>query len=136
MVLLGALLVGGCAIGKSVSETPKSEVALAPGKARIAVYRIGLAGFAVQPAGSVDGRKTGSCAPNGVFYVDVRPGAHEVSATTEVTETISVKARANRVTYVGCSINIGILVGRQHLVEVVSGTAKLKVSKLVYGGKY
>lgn len=135
MLLLGALLLGGCASGKSVSESPEAKVPLAPGKARIAVYRTSIAGFGVQPTVSVDGRKTGDCTPNAVFYVDVAPGSHEVSARTEVTEAITVRARANRVTYVECSIGIGLLVGRPHLVEAAS-SAESKVAGLVFNGKY
>ncbi len=135
ILLLGALMLAGCASGKSVSESPEAKVPLAPGKARIAVYRTSIMGFGVQPVVSVDGRKTGDCTPNAVFYVDVAPGSHEVSARTEVTEAITVRARANRVTYVECSIGIGLLVGRPHLVET-AGSAKAKVAELVYSGKF
>ena len=75
MVALGALALAACATGKNVTESPEAQVPLAPGKARIAVYRTGILGAAVQPAVSVDGRKTGSCTPNGVFYVECQAGA-------------------------------------------------------------
>ncbi len=134
-LLLGALLLAGCASGTSVSESPEAKVPLAPGKARIAVYRTSIMGFGVQPVVSVDGRKTGDCTPNAVFYVDVAPGSHEISARTEATESITVRARANRVTYVECSIGIGLVVGRPHLVEA-GASAESKVAGLVFNGKF
>lgn len=136
VVLLGALLLGACATGKTISETPAAQLALSPSKARIAIYRTAVIGFAVQPAVNVDGRPTGNCTPNSVFYVDVKPGKHEVSARTEVTEAITVRARANRVTYVECSIGIGILVGRPKLIEVTKTQAQYKIRDMAFGGKY
>ena len=136
VVVLGAWALAACATGKSVTEAPEAQVPLAPGKARIAVYRTGILGAAVQPAVSVDGRKTGSCTPNGVFYVDVRPGKHEITASTEVTETLTVNAGANRVTYVECSIGIGFVVGRPKLQERQAGWGEQKVRELVFTGKF
>ncbi|MCP4316572.1 MAG: hypothetical protein GY789_11300 [Hyphomicrobiales bacterium] len=52
------------------------------------------------------------------FYVDVAPGVHDVSATTEVTDTATVTVKANQTSYVECSINMGILIGRPIVVEV------------------
>lgn len=135
-IALAGLALAACATGKSVSETPQAEIALALGKARIAVYRTQVVGFAVQPVVKLNDRKTGSCVPNGVFYIDVPPGKYEVSATTEVTDSVTVTARANRTAYVECSIDFGILVGRPHLVEVTRGTAQPKVGGLVYKGKF
>lgn len=136
VVVLGALLLGACATGKTISETPAAQLALSPSKARIAIYRTAVIGFAVQPAVSVDGKSTGSCTPNSVFFVDVKPGKHEVSARTEVTETITVRARANRVTYVECTIGLGILVGRPKLTEVTKSHGQYKVRDMAFGGKY
>ena len=136
IVLLAALLVSACASGPTVSESPEARKAAAPGKTRIIIYRSSVIGAAVQPAIKVDGRKTGSCEPNGVFFVDVRPGKHEVSASTEVTKTITVDTRRSRTVYVECSIGIGVLVGRPHLAKVPSNTGKRKIAKLAFGGKY
>ncbi|MGI9415365.1 MAG: hypothetical protein ACR2PM_16945, partial [Hyphomicrobiales bacterium] len=88
----------------------------------------------VQPSVKVDGRETGSCKPNGVFYVDVRPGKHEVSARTEVTDTVTASSR--RPTYIECSIDLGIVVGRPSLIEVTPSRAKEKIGKLAFTGKY
>ena len=136
VLLLGAAVLSGCASGRTTAELPQSQLALAPSNARIAVYRTGIMGAAVQPKVKVNGRKTGACQPNAVFYVDVPPGTYEVSASTESTETIFVDAKAGQTHYVECSIGFGVLVGRPNLVEVTSGTGRGKTRDLVFKGKY
>ena len=135
-LLLGATALAGCATGQKTSDVPASQTSLAPSTARIAIYRDGILGAALQPRVKVDGRKTGSCQPNAVFYVDVAPGTHEVSAATETTDSIFVDARAGQTHYVECSIGFGIFLGRPKLIEVTSGTGRGKVRELVFKGKY
>ena len=136
ILLFAGLLLSACASGPTASESPEAQRAAAAGKTRIVIYRSSVIGAGVQPAVKVDGRKTGSCQPNGVFFVDVKPGKHEVSASTEVTKTIIVDTRKKRTVYVECSIGIGVLVGRPHLTVVSSSTGKRKIGDLAFGGTY
>ena len=134
--LASALFLGACATGQSVSDTPRSQIALAPGKARIAVYRVEVMGFGIQPTVNVDGRATGTCTPNAIFYVDVPPGKHEITARTEVTATETVTLSAGQTVYVECSIGLGVLLGRPKLVALSPATARKRTEGLAFKGKF
>ncbi len=134
-ILMGAL-VSGCASGVAVKDAPEATAPPARGQSRIVVYRDGVMGAAVQPTVRVNGRETGTCTPNSAFFVDLEPGTHEVSAKTEVTRSTQVKAEANQTHYVKCSINMGFLVGRPNLAQIVSSSAQAEVAPLVFKGKY
>lgn len=134
MSICCVLGVSGCASGAKLSE---AKIATAPpGMSRIAVYRTGIMGAAIQPVVSVDGKQTGKCQPNGVFFVDVKPGMHRVTATTESTAEVQVNTVDNPVSYVECSIGIGWVVGRPKLVGVTSETGEAVIGDLVLTGSY
>ena len=136
-VLLTAVLgVAGCASGPTLSELEVAPAAPAPGQSRIAVYRSGIAGAAIQPAINVNDVATGACQPNSVFFVDLEPGQHTVTAATEVTRSVDVDTAVRPVSYVQCSIGFGLLVGRPNLAEVEVGVGTAAINDLVFTGTY
>ena len=127
-------LVAGCASGPKVSESGAIKQTVPNGKSQIIVYRTSLLGAAVQPAVLLDGRRIGACAPNGAFNAFVSPGPHQLSATTEVTETINVNAPAGRTAYVKCSIWFGFFIGRPAWEEVPPSIGANEIQSLSFTG--
>jgi len=103
---------------------------------RIAVYRTDVLGYAVQPAVSVNGRQTGRCQPNGVFFVDVKPGTHQIIAQNQATASIRVTTKANETTYVQCSLKVGVVAGRPSLTQIATQSGAAVSNGLVLTGEY
>jgi len=135
-VLVSAAMLAGCASGVPVSESKVAKEEVPTGKARVAVYRTNLLGAAIQPVVSVDGKETGRCTPQGVFYVDVKPGQHTLSATTEVEKKSYLSVSEGETAYVKCSIGLGLFVGQPKLDVVSSSIGRTDTQKLKVTGKY
>ena len=112
-LVLAALILGGCATsGQKFSETATTvSTTPAPDMGRIYFYRTMLLGMAVQPEVKVNGEVVGRAVPNGFFYVDRKPGAYEISTTTEVERTLSLTLDKGQTRYVKLSLSIGFVVG-------------------------
>ena len=134
--LLAVAIVAGCATGESLTEKGIEASATKPGMTRIVVYRDGVMGAAVQPEITVDSKPTGKCQPNGVFLVDVEPGVHRLTATTESTSAIDVDTKKYPVAYVKCSIGLGFFVGRPSLTQVPSEAGATETRDLAVIGTY
>jgi len=131
-----ALALGACATGEKLSTQSLAFHSVPAGKARIAIYRTKVIGAAVQPSVVVADQETGVCKPKGVFFVDVAPGKHVISATTEATDYVAVNARAGQISYVECSIDSGIVIGRPDLEIVDKIIAEQVIGELALTGKY
>ena len=131
------LTLAGCASGAKVLDEPSVLQTPPPGRSTIVVYRTQkFQGVAIQPLIKVDGKTTGRCNPNGAFFVDVEPGRHTVTAQTESTAETVVDTSHDPISYVECSIGIGVLVGRPKLVAVTPLTGQDQVRSLVNTGRY
>lgn len=131
-----AIALSGCASGTKWTDAEAVKVPPPRGQSRIVVFRDGLLGAAVQPTVTVNGRGTGTCQPNGAFFVNVPPGRHEVTATTEVTNSVQVETAKGSTAYVQCSIGIGFFVGRPHLTPVTPAFGEKAVQPLVFTGAH
>ena len=84
-------ILGGCTEGPAYQEVVATQSAIPAGKGRIAVFRTQqVQGFGVKPAVLVDGLPTGKCEVDSVFFVNVSPGQHTVSASTMETSVTKV----------------------------------------------
>ena len=84
-------ILGGCTEGPAYQEVVTTQSAIPAGKGRIAVFRTQqVQGFGVKPAVLVDGLPTGKCEVDSVFFVNVSPGQHTVSASTMETSVTKV----------------------------------------------
>lgn len=128
--------LAACASGVPVSESSVAKETVPAGMSRIAVYRTNLLGLAIQPKVSVDSRETGRCTPNGVFYVNVDPGQHTVSATTEVTKVSYVSVAEGETAYIRCSIGFGLIAGQPKLDVVETSVGQADTQKLKVMGQY
>lgn len=129
------VILSACATGASLDESVDIE-AVPPGMSRIVVYRTEVAGTAVQPTVSVDGRETGRCRPEGAFLIDLPPGEHRLSASTETTASTTVTTREGEVVYVECSLSLGVLVGHPKLTPVRAETGRAEARDLALTGRF
>ena len=136
-LLVSLFAVSGCVEGVSMYETPGAMAGPPAGMARIIVYRPAeMMGAGVQPVVRVGQRETGRCAPNGVFSIDVAPGEHNVSATTEVTSAVLVELDAGEVAYIRCGIGFGFFVGQPRLTLVERSIGRGESANLVLTEAY
>ena len=136
-LFLMGLFVSGCASGPTVSQASNFESAPKNGMSRLVIYRPkGLAGFAIQPTIKVNGKETGKCKPNGVFFIDVPSGNHQITAATEWQSKITVETKNSDVIYVRCGLRIGLFVGQPTLTVVADSKAMVEVSVLSFTGQF
>jgi hypothetical protein len=126
---LVAFLLGACASGPKMSEVASSIPPLKADEGRIYFYRSNsMMGAAIQPSVYVDGKVVGSSKPGGFFYVDARPGSHEVACSTEVEQKLTLTLDRGQTRYVRTAISMGLLAGRvqPELVDDATGANELK----------
>ena len=133
---LVAFLLGACASGPKMGEVASSIPLLKADEGRIYVYRSNsMLGAAIQPSVYLDGKEVGSSKPGGFFYVDAKPGSHEIATSTEVEKKLSFTLERGQTRYVKTVISMGILAGRvqPELVDDATGASELK--EMSYIGK-
>lgn len=133
-VALVCLMLGACATGgQKYAEVSKSVPTLPPGEARIYVYRVAGLGLAVQPEVKLNGEVIGRAQPNGFFYVDRKPGACEITTTTEVERKLSLVLEAGQTRFVRLGISIGFFVGHVYpeLVDNDVGEKEIRDLSLI-----
>lgn len=119
-------LLGACATsGPKFSEATTAAPAPAAGDGRIYLYRTAILGMAVQPEVKINGEVIGKATPNGYFYVDRRPGAYEITTTTEVERKLSLTLDKDQTRYVRLNISMGFFVGHVY-PELVDNDVGLK----------
>lgn len=129
--------LGGCTEGPTYQEAVATQSAIPAGRGRIAVFRTQqVQGFGVKPAVLVDGLPTGKCEVDSIFFVDVGPGQHTVSASTTETSVARVNVATGQTSYVLCTIEVGALVGVPKLVPVSASNAAPKLNELVFTGQF
>lgn len=132
--ILTALILCGCATsGQKFSE---SATGTAPGPgpemARIYFYRTMLLGMAVQPEVKINDEVVGRAVPNGFFYVDRKPGAYEITTTTEVERKLSLTLDKGQTRYVKLSLSIGFVVGHVYPELIDNDVAKKEMESTRY----
>jgi hypothetical protein len=127
--LIGVVAVlSGCATGPKYGEVRNTIPTLNPEQGRLFIYRTTAVGAAVQPDVKLNGEKVGTAKPKGFFYVDRPPGDYQVSTSTEVKRTLSLKLEKAETRYVKLSMAIGFFVGHCYpeLVEAEQGEKDLQ----------
>ena len=107
-------LTAGCACGPKYCDYRPTVPPAASGNGRIWFYRPWVLGLPFQPKVKLDNQPVATAVPLGFFYVEAKPGTHEVSATTEWTHKRQVIVTANADSYVRLNICPGLLAG--HLI--------------------
>src|SRR2546423_5260340 len=134
LVLAVPALLVACASGPKMSEVSASIPGLKPDQARIYVYRSNsMLGAAIQPKVMLNGKAVGESKPGGFFFVDVAPGAMEVTTTSEVEKKLSFTVAAGQTRYVRTSVGLGVLVYRVYpeLVDNPEGAKEMADSSYI-----
>jgi hypothetical protein len=125
-ILALAIALTGCASGIKHKDMTTSIPTLKSDQGRIYFIRsASMIGAAVQPVIKLDGKEVGESKPGGFFYVDSKPGNHEVMCSTEVDKKLTFTLDNGEVKYVKTSVGLGLVVGRV-IPELVSSDEALK----------
>lgn len=133
-VLLASTMFLGCATGPTYQESAAEMRPLAAENGRIFIYRTTSFGAAVQPEVRVDGEPVGKAKPKGYFYVDLPPGSHEISASTEAERNLNLTLDAGEEKYVRLEVKMGVLVGHVKPVLVDTAVGQEEIRKMKYTG--
>jgi len=131
-----ALVLAGCASGPKLSEVSSSIPPLRVDEGRVFFYRSNsMLGAAIQPTVYMDGKEVGSSKPGGFFFVDAKPGNHEVATSTEVEKKLTFTLERGQTRYVRTTISMGILAGRVQPELVDEAEGRKELAEMSYIGK-
>lgn len=135
-ILAMAALLAACASGPKHAEVQSAIPAVKATEGRIYFYRSNsMMGAAIQPKILVNGQVVGESKPGGFFFVDVAPGAVEVSTSTEVEKKLTLTLESGQTRYVRTVIGFGLLVGRIYPELVDNAEGAKAVAEASYIGK-
>ena len=135
ITVVAFLLLAGCASGPSYQEHASMIQTLAADSGRIYLYRKTAFGALMQPDVRIDDEVVGEAVPGGFFYVDLPPGTHVVSASTEAERKLSLTLDANEEKYVRLEIRMGLFVGHVKPVLVDSEVGREEIQKMKFTGQ-
>jgi hypothetical protein len=125
----------GCASGVKYHDMAASIPTLKADQGRLYFFRsASMMGAAIQPDIKLDGAVVGESKPGGFFYVDAKPGNHEVSTSTEVENKLTFTLDKGEVKYIKTSIGFGFAVGHVKPELVSEADAKAELPDLAYTG--
>lgn len=129
------LSLASCASGPTYSEVKAKLPPIEKNHGRVFVYRpqpFAAAGAALRPAVKIDGQTVGTSESGGFLYSDQNPGKRTVSLSTEVTREAVVDVLPGKASFVECSMEMGLLVGRIKPVQVApnAGESNIQSCKL------
>ena len=128
-------LLAGCASGPSYFEHANVMQPVAAEDGRIYMYRTSALGAAVQPEVKVNEVVVGKAKPKGFFYVDLPPGTHVISASTEAERNLTLTLDAAEERYVRLEIKMGAFVGHVKPVLVDNAVGLEEIQKMKYTGE-
>lgn len=130
-----AMLLGACATGPKHGEVAASIPAVKQDQGRVYFYRSGsMLGAALQPNIMVNGKVVGESKPGGFFFVDLPPGAVEVSTATEVEKKATFMLERGQSRYVRTVVGMGLFVGRIYPELVDENTGRSEIREASYTG--
>ena len=133
LFVLPVFLFVGCASGPSYRQYADTIPPVLEGQSRIYLYRTTTLGTAVQPQILVNDLAVGKAKPKGFFYVDLPPGDHVISASTEAERSLNINLDPNEVAYIRLEMKMGAFVGhvKPVLVDTTVGKSEIEKTKLI-----
>ena len=129
--------LSGCVTSSPEIQSSNSQMKPAAGSARIVVYRSKtVIGLMLQPDIKLNGKKTGRCRHNEVFYIDVPKGEHLISAATEWKTKLELDLNNSDVVFVRCGFRLGLIAGHPTLTVVSAKEGSQQVKGLSFSGQY
>jgi hypothetical protein len=130
-----AFALTGCASGVKFSEMSQSIKTVPADQGRVYFYRsASMFGAALQPNIYLDDAVVGASKPGGFFYVDLAPGPHKASTSTEVENRLTFVIDGGETKYVRTSPSFGVLVGHITPELVSPDEARPELQSLSYIG--
>jgi hypothetical protein len=135
ILIAAALILTGCASGVKHKDMAAAIPSMKADQGRVYFLRSSsMVGAAIQPEIKMDGAVVGQSQPGGFFFVDAKPGSHEVMTTTEVEKKLTFTLDRGEVKYVKTTIGFGLVAGRV-IPELVSAEeANKELPDLSYTG--
>jgi hypothetical protein len=130
-----AIVLTGCASGPKHKDMASSIPTLQGDQGRIYFFRsAGMFGGGIQPSVMLDGVKVGDSQPGGFFFVDTKPGNHEVMTTSEVERKLTFTLDKGETKYVKTSVGMGVIVYRIYPELVSAAEGQKELPELSYTG--
>ena len=134
--LLVPILLAACASGPQLATVDGRIPPVAADASRVWFYRPAVFfGDGIQPDILLNGKKVGTAQPNGVFFVDTKPGACDVEMQTEVSRHLTFDAPAGGQTYVEAVVTPGILAARVYPDLIDPRLGQQAIRSLHFTGK-
>lgn len=129
LALAGVLLCSCAAVQREAA--PSTPDRPERGKGLVIVYRERhFTGGGVSYKVYDNGRRIGGL-PNGAYFVyQATPGMHKFTASTEVTDEKPLMVEAGKTYYVRGEVQMGVLIGRPHLIIVDKQEAEGAIKEL------
>jgi Protein of unknown function (DUF2846) len=130
LVVLAGLLLGSCASVQR-ETAPSQPDRPEHGKGLVIFYRERhFTGGGVSYKVYDNGTRIGGL-PNGAYFIyQAKPGVHKFTASTEVTDEKPLNVEAGKTYYVRGEVQMGIFIGRPHLIIVDKQEAEGAVKDL------
>jgi hypothetical protein len=135
---VAALLAGCASSGPTGNEILTGSIA--PGSARLVIYRTSALGVVIQPDYTVDGKPVAAAQPNGFVVCHLPPGRHEVAVAnfpvsftpfSTGSERLTVNLRAGGTTYLAAAPQMGFYTpGKITLMEVAESQGRGDTAEL------
>jgi len=135
VVVFALVVLSGCASGPKFNEIESKIPPIKSSEGRIYFYRdASLFGAGIQPSIRLNNGIIGVSKPGGFFYVDTKPGKHEVSCATEVERKAVFTLDAGQTRYIKTTIGLGIVAGRVYPELVDNKLGDKEVREISYIG--
>ncbi len=126
LVLVGVVVLAGCATPPAPEARSTPSAVPAEGSGRIVFYRPnGVFGYLMRADILLDGKKVGESAPGMKFYVDTAPGIHHIVVPNSMysgDRSLDVKVVEKGAVYVRTSLGGSAFGGRTN-VELIGASA-------------
>lgn len=132
--LIALAVLAGCATGPRFDTVQSGLSPVPAGQARVYFYRSTALGAAIQPDVTLNGTVVGKAEPNGIFFIDTRPGSMEVVTGSEVEKKLTFTAGAGDTRYVKLAVGLGVLVYRIYPELVSEEEARKETAELAFTG--
>jgi hypothetical protein len=137
IIMIGFLLLSGCATGVMVKRDIKPEIKAKPDSATLFVIRDTFFGGGVTFWNYVDGKFVGETEGNTYFMASVQPGQHYLVVTTENTAVANIDFQPGKIYFLRQGVTLGVWRARtrgfepltyEQAVEAIKGCTYREIS--------
>jgi hypothetical protein len=111
LLAIFTLTLSACASVSMTSleqDTEAKKFKVDSGKSRVYIYRNEMMGSLIKIPVSLDGKSLGQTAPKMYWAVDVKPGEHKVECYGNNQDTLIIKTKPGKATYIWQEMKMGM----------------------------